>query len=461
MKIVDTDNLAFGSGARPGMQQTTPGAEFFRIPDRPDETDEIRGLREGAFERFTILGFDVRGKEEWRYSDLKQVVGGGFRSSAEATTVNGMIAPAVEPAVDPTAENILPDIGGCRLVFVNGIYQSSVSHIQEGTTGVHLEPLAGAELKPGFGELADFQEAPLTALNTACWSDGVLLELDEGVILEQPINMVFLTDERGDSELVAPRNLIRIGSRSRATLIENFVGAGSNNTLNAPVTEIVCAMESDLRHWKVIREGEGVLHYGSTHVTQAEGSRYTSGEFSFGGAMVRRELHLELNGQNAECDLVSLVMASGKERVDMRTRVDHRAPGCRTGKLYKGIYGGSSRGVFDGLIRVARDAQGTTAHQTNRALLLSDEAATSSIPRLEIYADDVKCSHGSTTGELDEDQLFFLRSRGLDTATARTLLAQAFAAEVLEIVDTEDLRDELNDQIVQMLANVPDQAVRS
>ena len=466
------------------------GSEIPLAPDRPGESALVKDLRLRARDRFADRGFEVRGREEWKYSDLKPVIEGGYlpyRESGEAT---------------PETTAWTTEAGAWRLVFVNGIYRGDLSRVADLPAGVTLLPLARAPEASGLGELADpdrfpgapfpalnaaawqdgrnvkvsiakpreerpprrglgeladlerFPGAPFTALNTAAWQDGLLLELPEGLILAHPVELNFLTDERAAGRLVAPRNLIRIGRGARATVIELYRGAPGSAVLNAPVTEIFCGEDSVVGHWKVVREDDRGLHYGSTHVRQSTGSRYSSAEFSFGGAGVRRELHLDLAGTAAECDLTSLAMAGSRQRMDMRTRVNHLVPGCTTSELYKGIYDDRSGGVFDGLIRVQRDAQQTVAHQTNRNLLLSDDSAVSSIPRLEIYADDVKCSHGSTTGQLDQEQVFFLRARGFDESSARTMLAQAFAREIVEGVGSPDLRQVLNREIARRLAVV-------
>lgn len=421
---------------------TLLGPESNLVPERNGESDAVQALRRSARDFFAGAGFEVRGQEEWKYVDLKAVVAGGFRVIDEA-------------AAESPAATALPGAGGAwRLVFLNGRYRHELSRAAGLPAGVVLRPLAEAADRPGLGDLARLQGAPFTALNTAAWRDGVFLDLPAGTILEHPVELHFLTDESAADRLVAPRNLIRAGRGAGATIIEFFGGVSGSAVLNTPVTEIICDNQSELKHWKVIREGDQGLHYGSTHVRQAAGSSYTSREFSFGGANVRRELHVNLAGEEAACDVTSLAMAGDRQRMDMRTRIDHRAVGCTTTELYKGIYDGHARGVFDGLIHVFPDAQQTAAHQTNRNLLLSDDAMAASIPRLEIYADDVKCSHGSTTGQLDEEQIFFLRSRGFDPAAARTMLTQAFAGEIVDGVDSPELRRVLNEEIARKLARV-------
>jgi len=249
---------------------------------------------------------------------------------------------------------------------------------------------------------------------------------------------------------VPVRNLIRLGAGSEATIIERF-DLGGERTVEQPLTEVACGPEAVVNHIKLVGGAAAGEHYGSTHVIQQADSRYRSWEIVTGGRLARRELHLTLAEPGAACDLNALYMGSGRQRFDLRTRVRHDAPECETRELYKGILDGEARGVFDGLIKVARDSQQTLAHQTNRNLLLSDDAVVNSIPRLEIYADDVKCSHGSTTGQLDDEQLFYLQTRGFSEAAARTYLAWAFASEVIESIPVPAVRDELSAKVTQVL----------
>jgi Fe-S cluster assembly protein SufD len=273
------------------------------------------------------------------------------------------------------------------------------------------------------------------------------------VIFDRPVELFYLTDSQATGTMVSARNQVRAGQGSSLTVVEHFTGPATRAVMNTPFTEVFCAEDSIVRHLKIIRESADHLHFGSTHVRQMARSSYTSREFALGGQSIRRELHLDLDGEGASCDLTALYMGSGKQRLDMRTRVNHNVPGCQTNELYKGLLDGEARAVFDGLIKVARDAQQTAAFQTNRNLVLSDDTIAYSIPRLEIYADDVKCSHGSTTGQLDDEQLFFLRTRGFDPVTARIMLANAFASEVIEGVLNADLRQSLSREIADRLGH--------
>lgn len=381
----------------------------------------------------------LRGREDWKYGDFIGLQKAGLETWQPDEGADHGSLPAGM-------------MGGLKLIFMNGRLQQAAGSVQNLPAGVVCRPLPADELVEGFGSLTDKVDSPFTAMNTARWSGGLLLDVAEGVQLDEPIHLHFLTDERLDGQLVAVRNFVRLAAGARATVIEHYHGSRAGRGLHLPVTEVLCAEKAEGRHLKIVNEGPEMLHLGSTHVRQAAGSRFTSREFALGGAMIRRELHLDLAGEDAFCDLTALSMASGKDKRDMRTRVDHSVPGCETLELYKGIFDDQARGVFDGRILVARDAQQTNAHQTNRNLLLSDDAVSNSVPRLEIYADDVKCSHGSTTGRLGDEEVFFLRTRGFDAVTARVMLAKAFAGEVLDGIVENEVRESLEAEVTARLA---------
>ncbi len=409
-------------------------------PVRSGDSAATTSLRQKGLDTFLRFGFTLKGREDWKYSDTASLTRGDF------TPFAGHSEPSQE------LRSFLTTADTHKLVFVNGVFAETLSSLGDLPAGVTLKPLAVAG-EVELGLLTDFAEAPVTALNTAFWQDGLYLDVAEGVNLDRPVELFFLDDGQAQGAMISVRNLINAGAGSNLTVVEHFTGPGSGSTLSSALTEITCGINSVVRHLKVIREGEMALHHGSTHARQLAGSHFTSREFVLGGASVRRELHLDLDGEGAECDLTALYMASGSQRHDMRTRVNHNVPGCLTTELYKGILDGQARAIFDGLIKVARDAQQTQAFQTNRNLVLSDDTTSYSIPRLEIYADDVKCSHGSTTGQLDDEQLFFLRTRGFDPRTARVMLANAFASEVIMGVRNPDLRLALSNEIAARLGS--------
>ncbi len=398
--------------------------------------------RESALAAVLDRGLETRGLEEWVHGKAAGLVAG------DALPVRGEVAAAGSPEMARVA-------GSHLLVFVNGVFDPARSEIGTLPAGASVQPLSAGDEAADLGSVARDVESSFTALNSLFWRDGLQLILADGVVLEQPVELWFVNDLAGEAGLIPVRNLIQVGAGSEATIIERFV-LGQAAVVEQPLTEVVCAAGSVVNHIKLVGGEAAGEHFGSTHVVQRADSTYRSWEIVTGGHLARRELHLDLTESGAKCDLNALYMGAGKQRFDLRTRVNHDAAECETRELYKGILDGEARGVFDGLILVARDSQQTSAHQTNRNLLLSDDAVANSIPRLEIYADDVKCSHGSTTGQLEDEALFYLRTRGFSPEEARTYLAWAFASEVIESIPVLELRAELSAVVTRTLDVVDD-----
>ena len=392
--------------------------------------------RKNALEVVLTQGLETRGREEWMHGQAAGL------ASGDALPVHGEVL---------TSGVEFPRLPGSHLlVFINGVFDAARSDLGDLPAGAVVQPLSATGEVGSVGALTKDSDSGFTALNAVFWRDGLHLKLAAGVVLTQPVELHFISDLAGQSGLVPVRNLIEVGQGSEATVVERFV-MGTAGLVEQPLTEVICASASTVNHLKLVGgEAEGE-HFGSTHVVQKKDSRYNSWEIVTGGRLARRELHLALSETGASCDLNALYMGTGQQRFDLRTRVNHDAAECETRELYKGILDGEARGVFDGLILVARDSQQTSAHQTNRNLLLSDDAVANSIPRLEIYADDVKCSHGSTTGQLEEEALFYQRTRGFSPEEARTYLAWAFASEVIESVPVPELRAELSAIVTRTL----------
>jgi len=395
-------------------------------------------LRARALAAMTSENLATRGSEDWVHGDPGALAAGAV---VPLSGVGLSVAPVRAPS------------GAIRLVFANGLFDSGQSDLSGLPAGVAIGPLSAAEELSEVGAVADDERSGFTALNTMFWRDGFCLRLAEGVVLDQPLEVLTVNDPLADGGIVPTRNLIVMGAASRATVIERS-GDGSPGVVAQPLTEVLCGEGSTLNHVKLVLGAETGEHHGTVWVRQAAASTYHSWEIVTGGERTRRELRVDLAGDGAVCDLNALYMGAGNQRLDMRTRVDHNAPGCETRELYKGLLGGAARGIFDGMIRVARDSQRTNAQQTNRNLVLSDEAVVNSIPRLEIYADDVKCSHGSTTGQLADEEVFYLQTRGFSRQEARTWLAWAFASEVVDSLPTAALQSELSTAMTASFARV-------
>ena len=370
-------------------------------------------LRRAAIERFAALDFPTLKDEEWRFTNL---------------------APFLKVPFEPApADGWTP--------------QSAISNPQS-TDGVLVCGLADALtryrnlVEPHLARLADEVSHVFTALNTAFLRDGVFVYVPPGKVVEEPIHLTF-RPAASDRPLAWQRRcLIVAGANSRAQVVEDYRGPDGVYFTNA-VTEVVAAENAVLDHYRVQREGKGAFHVATVQVRQERGSRFTSHNFADGGALARTDLNVRLDAEECECTLNGLYLASGDRLVDNHTRIDHARPRCTSHELYKGILDGRGRGVFNGKIYVHPDAQKTDARQTSKTLLLSDDAVIDAKPQLEIFADDVKCTHGASIGQLDEEAIFYLRTRGIGREDARRLLTRAFANDIIGRVRIEALRSRL------------------
>ncbi len=425
-------------------------------------------MRRKAMDRFCSLGFPTTRDEEWKYTSLE-----ALRRACPRTAE----APASTPggAPDPF------DAGGWKrheLTFPRGGKGPGASRDRGDSDGIpHApggEPLRdildarGGDLFVGrladaveqrrpwveahLGRHADHEAHALRALNTSFLEDGAAVWLSRGRILEHPIHVRYSADfGRTPNRIVHPRTLVVAGAGSRLTLVETYAGsAGAAYCTNA-VTEIVLEDDAELDHYRLVREGDEAFHIGTVQVRQARNSRYRSHSVTAGGAITRVELNALLDGEGADCLLQGLYVAGGSQHVDSRTAIVHAKPHCTSRELYKGVLTDQARAVFNGKIVVRKDAQKTAAEQSNKNLMLSKDAEINSKPQLEILADDVRCAHGTTIGQLREDEMFYLRSRGLDQTVARKLLVRGFASEILDGVAIEPLRDGLTNRLLAEL----------
>ncbi|MCP4697387.1 MAG: Fe-S cluster assembly protein SufD [Gammaproteobacteria bacterium] len=392
----------------------------------------LEKIRRRALECFAEQGFPRPGNEAWKYTQLRTYARRTFAPSAKM------------PETKVLSEEMLPETeSGTRLAFINGHYAAHLSRQPALPGGAVLTNLAEAlaqhpeHLEAQLGQYADAEAEGLTALNTAFMSDGAYLYVPKGVALDDPVHLVFIADN-AENLLLQPRSLIVAEAESRVTLIEHYVGAGAYFT-NA-VTEIAAGAGSHVEHYKLQEESHQALHVAALQTRQAQDSRFDSLALMLGGALARNAVYADMNAEGGECTLHGLHLLSGRQHADSYTRIAHNKPHCTSREVYKGVLEDFARGVFSGRVVVLPDAQKTDARQACHNLLLSDNAEADARPQLEIYADDVKCSHGATAGRLDEEALFYLRSRGMDAETARGLLIYAFAKEVLDFVGQNPLR---------------------
>jgi Fe-S cluster assembly protein SufD len=415
---------------------------------RTGEPAFVREARRAAIDQFAALGFPTPALEAWRYTNVDLIAAHGF-GAAPATT-NGLTAAA--------AEQLTYGLGGTRIVFVNGHLRPDLSTVgpEAGVRAGSLEALLAEDpgaAEPHLGRIADLARRAFPALNAALTMGGAAIVVPRGTIVAVPIHLIFAARPGGERIVAHPRNLILAGEGSQVTVVETYVGLAAGVAWHNALTEIVLESGARLRHVRVQRQGDDELHTSAVAVEVGRDASFSSHVVTMGGRLTRNDLDVVLAAEGAECSLDGLYLLAGAQHLDNHTHIDHARPHGTSRELYKGVLSGASRGVFNGRILVRKDAQKTDARQTNRNLLLSDEALVDTKPELEIFADDVKCTHGATIGQLDEAALFYLRSRGLSPEVGRSLLIHAFAAEVIGRIPLLPLRAGLE---ADLLARLPD-----
>lgn len=405
----------------------------------------IKQLRATGETSFAERGFPTTRDEQWKYTNVAPMLRQSF-------------APAVDGAMSLASleyETLLNDLPTHRLVFVNGWFAPSLSrngHCAGATITNLAAALAGFDGLEGYlGSAMPAQLPGFAALNTAFLGDGAYVRVRHGQAVAQPIHLIFVATGDSASLLVQPRNLIVVERAAQVAIIEHYVTIGEARHLTNAVTEVIADADSVVEHYRVQQQGGKASHIGGLHVRQARASRFTSHAIDMGGLLVRHDLVSVLEDEAAECHLNGLYVVDGRSHVDNHTQVEHAKPRGTSREYYKGVLGGRGRAVFNGRVVVRPDAQKTDAQQMNNNLLLSDDAEIDTKPELEIYADDVICSHGATVGQLDMDALFYLRSRAIDEATARDLLTYAFAHDVLSRMPLVPLRTALERRLTQRL----------
>ena len=416
----------------------------------------LEDLRKEALASFADRGLPAPKDEGWRFTDLGSVARQVWGVDLLGAPLRSR--PAALEAFLRLSGIVSPSRKNHQLVFVNGRLDAELSSQDGLPGGVRFEPIsrilrtAPDRLRPHLGLTGAHRRHPLAALSTASLSDGACLQVDAGVVAREPFHVVHVTDASAGPTASHPRLLVVLGENAQASVVESFVGPDEE----APafvngLAEVYLGPHATLDQTTLQEEGKNALHVGTLWTHQDRGSQLFSHLFSLGGRVARSEVTAALHGEGAGLTLDGLLLAKGEQQVDLRTLIDHARPHCGSQEYVKGVFDGSARGAFEGKIVVRPHAQKTDAHQKNRNLILSREALVDTKPQLEIYNDDVKCTHGSTTGRLDAHALFYLRSRGLSEASARALLTAAFAAEIAERVKVETVRDYLHDRILRWL----------
>jgi Fe-S cluster assembly protein SufD len=397
----------------------------------------LREARRVAIDRFAERGLPTSRDEEWKYTSLAPLVATPLDLAADAARKM--------PSEEDLARFSMGPVSWSRLVFVDGRYAAKLSTVRPLPPGGRLGSLAEAlitdepTVRAHLAGAAAEADGAFGALNAAFWADGAFLHVPVGVSLDEPIQLLFVATASG-GRADHPRSLIVLEPESRAVLVESYVALADEAYLTNASTEIALGPGAVLDHHRVVLEGRQGFHAGRTWVRQGPDSRFASCAVTLGGRLVRNDVDARLDAEGAECALNGLFVVGGAQHVDTHTVVDHAQPRTTSRQLYKGVLDGRARGVFNGRVVVRPGANGTDAHQTNKNLILSDGVEVDSKPQLEIFADDVKCSHGAADGQLAEDAIFYLESRGLDEVTARSLLTHGFANEVLGRIREEPVR---------------------
>ena len=410
----------------------------------------LRRKREEAIQQFVELGFPTTKQEKWRFTSVRPITEHAFTLSADTVT----LAPE---QLDPF---FLPVPGGIRLVFVNGAFVERLSSTPELVDGVVIRPLSAALDEHGelvqqhLGKYAPIDDNPFAALNTAFATDGLFVHVPADTKVDQPVEVVYFTTA-GDKPIMShPRNLVVLERGASIRLIETYGGVSGRPYLTNAVTEIVVGDNARADCYRIQREGDQAFHVATTHSRQARASVYSQTPIVFGAALSRHDIWMALEGEGGEGTLNGLYVTDNRQHVDHSTVIEHAVPHCDSHEYFNGILAGQSRAVFNGRIIVQRGAQKTDSKQTNNNLLLSENARADSQPQLEIYADDVRCTHGATLGPMDDNALFYLQSRGMSAENARSLLTYGFGVEILDRVKIPELREQIDSLVRARLAAV-------
>jgi Fe-S cluster assembly protein SufD len=432
-----------------GVADTSlPYAEAFRVFESGDGASAprpIRSMRTAALDRFRALGFPTTKLEDWHFTSVAPIIEHDY-----------VLVPSRSGDVQPEA--LAPFTFGATdwhtIVFVNGRYAPELSSLDGLLPGVRVMDLRSAwrkapALVEQIGQITSYDDRAFSALNTAFMHDGAVVHIAKETEVATPIHLLFVTDANAAKSMMHPRSLVVVGRNARAMVVESYVSLSDAVYFTNAVTEVAIGEGATLHHYKMQREGMRAFHVGTIETHQARDSHYVSFSFATGGSLSRTNIYTTLDGEGCGATLNGLYMLDGEQHCDHQTMIVHAQPNCYSREVYKGVLDGRSHGVFNGKVFVHPIAQKTDGKQTNNTLLLSDKAQVDTKPQLEIFADDVKCTHGATVGRLDEAALFYMKSRGVTADFARRLLTYAFAADVLETLELTRVRESLEEQTLQ------------
>jgi Fe-S cluster assembly protein SufD len=392
------------------------------------ELSWLRKLRQDGFARFGEVGFPSMRDEDWRFTNIAAIAQTPFRLASNHRPL----------PPEKQIERYRTDGALCQLVFVDGHFASELSSFGILADQVKVSSLAAqiagdpAAIERYLGRYLDLERDAFSALNTAFIEDGAFVHIGTGAVVRDPLFLLFVSTAHGAPVMTHPRNLIVVDERSEVTIVEDYVSLDGGVAFSNAVTELIVGDNSVVSHYMIEREDTAAFNVSTLRIEQGRNANVASHSLLIGGALVRNNVHPVLAGEGGECLINGLYIGTGQQHLDNYMLVEHASPHCSSRQFYNGILSQNAHGVFHGRIIVHKDAQKTDAKQTNRNLLLSDSAQIDTKPQLEIYADDVKCTHGATIGQLDENALFYLRARGIDELSARRLLLAAFAGECLD-----------------------------
>ncbi|MEM1137996.1 MAG: Fe-S cluster assembly protein SufD [Bacteroidota bacterium] len=393
------------------------------------------------------LSYPTVRHEEWKYTNLTKLLSNNYAFNAPSNLDKAAVLAFS-----------LQDLDAHKLVFINGVFKKEFSSYSS-EKGIHILSLKEAYkehselIEANFGKYAEIENEPFTALSTAFALDGVFILAEKSSIASKPVFVLSITDTAEYPVIAQPRNLVLAEENAQITIIEDFVSIGENPAFLNYVSEFKVDKHAHVDHYKLQNKAAKNFYVGTTQVQQSNNSNYNNTVVTLGGGLVRNNLNILLDGEHCEAFMNGLFMLKDQDHVDNHTMVDHMKPNSYSNELYKGVLDGRSTGVFNGKIYVRKYAQKTNAFQENKNILLSENATVDTKPQLEIWADDVKCSHGATTGALDEEPLFYLRSRGIGEDKARALLMNAFAADVISRIKSDAFKKHIEELIGNRLSN--------
>jgi Fe-S cluster assembly protein SufD len=435
-----------GSEDQPGLLRYS--SEFNDFSQRlSKQSSWLVALRREGYSHFSDVGFPTTRDEDWRFTNVSSLAKTKLRLGESVKLSSGDL------------EEFGTAGFACQLVFVNGHFAPELSRIPSLPKGVTVGSLAQqierdpATVEAHLGRYLKMYRDAFCALNTAFLEDGAYVHVPRNTVLEQPVYLLYVSAGAANT-MDHPRNLVVVEENSHATIVEDYVSLDENPAFSNTVTELVAAQAAVVSHYMIVRENEQTYNISTLRLQQERGSNVATHSLLLGGALVRNNVHPVLAGEGAECLINGLFMANARQHMDNYMLVEHASPHCDSRQFYNGILNGQARGVFHGRIIVHKDAQKTDAKQTNRNLLLCDDAQIDTKPQLEIYADDVKCTHGATIGQVDESALFYLRSRGLSEVSAKHLLLQAFTNECLDRMHPGPVRDHVERLVAEWLPEI-------